>query len=653
MEIDDLLADLDPDQRAAVLSEAAPLCIIAPAGSGKTRVLTHRIGRRLRDGSADADHVLVLTFTRRAAGELTRRLRRLGGRDTVIAGTFHGLAYRFLRQRWDDQHRRAPQLMTNRLQLVQELLRDGGSARSPGRGGASSVAAEIDWARARRVEPTGYLVAAAKAGRRPTVDPNQVATLYVRYEETKRERRLVDFDDLLSLLAREIDRDPAYAAAVRWRVRHLFVDEFQDVNPLQHALLEAWRGGRDDLCVVGDPSQAIYGWTGADGRWLADFAELHPAATVVRLGTTHRSTPQIVSFGHAVLTGAREGGPTASRPDGPRPRVHRFDDRAQEAAGVAALVRTLRRPGGRWSAVAVLARTNAQLEPVAGALAASGIPARRRGAEEVDPALAPFTAELRSVTGRGSLRAWLDEVRTTPTDGPIFSPPDRPSAGRLPPDERPDPSPPAALLQAAEDLLAQEPTADGALLRTWLATGGRGDGLAADDDAVALLTFHAAKGLEWPAVVVVGAAAGQLPHTTARTRTAQEEERRLFHVAVTRAERELHVTWSGPSRSPYLEAFDLDDEPAVAPPPALRPVGPAPQPDPVLTALRGWRKDAARAARIDEAAVVDDRTLAAVADARPITEEALASVAGFGPLMARRHGARLLAAIRAVSEPTP
>jgi DNA helicase-2/ATP-dependent DNA helicase PcrA len=634
VDVDALLEGLDPDQRAAVLSDAAPLCIVAPAGSGKTRVLTQRIARRLEDGSADAGHVLVLTFTRRAAGELTDRLRRLGIRESVAAGTFHGIAHRFLRQRWEDQHRRAPRLLVSRIGLVRELAPTARSRRA-GTSTAQSITTEIDWARSRGMRPDDYLVAAARAGRRTGLDLEEVADVFERYEATKRERRLIDFDDVLALLHREIDRDPAYAAATRWRVRHLFVDEFQDVNPLQHALLEAWRGGRDDLCVVGDPSQAIYGWNGADGRWLTQFDRLHPGGTVVRLRSSHRSTPQIVSFAHAVLPD-EAAAPAATRADGPLPSAHRFADASQEARGVAGLVRDLRPPGGRWSSIAVLARTNAQLEPIADALATAGIPARRRDRTDRDPSAAGALAELRTVTGRGSLRAWVDEV-----------------AGGTEGDEAaPIVAVPRWLLEAASDLLEQDPTADGAALRHWLSTGGGDDGLRPGEDAVALLTFHAAKGLEWSSVVVIGLVPGVTPHTSARAAAAKDEERRLFHVAATRAAHQLHLTWYGTRRSPFLDPLDLAHEPTTEAPPDLRPRRAEAPADPVLVALESWRRGAARAARVDERTVVDDPTLAAIAAARPKTVEALGEVSGFGPLMARRHGARLLAAIRPALAPS-
>ena len=210
------------------------------------------------------------------------------------------------------------------------------------------MTAEIDWARAQRAAPEAYRRAAAEAGRRTHAAPAQVADVFARYEHLKNQRRLVDFDDLLSLARTEVERDPGYAAAIRWRFRHLFVDEFQDVNPLQHALLEAWRGGRADLCVVGDPHQAIYGWNGADGRWLESFAEHHPGATVLRLRHSHRSSPQIVALGHAVLTGAADGSAAGHPPRRGRTAPGALRRRAQRSA--AAWLPSCGTPGRRADA---------------------------------------------------------------------------------------------------------------------------------------------------------------------------------------------------------------------------------------------------------------------------------------------------------------
>jgi DNA helicase-2/ATP-dependent DNA helicase PcrA len=312
---DRLLQDLDESQRRAVTSPACPLAILAPAGSGKTRVLTRRIAWRVDEGHAEASHVLALTFTRKAAGELRDRLRRLGLRDGVACGTFHGVAYAQLRSRWADEGRQPPALLTRKGRLLGELLRAGSQSGSgPGsRSGSGSgltaaqVAGEIEWAKSRLTGPDGYVTAVASVRRRVPGSPERVAELYSRYEDEKRRRRLVDFDDLLRLCSHHIESDARFAAAQRWRFRHLFVDEFQDVNPLQMQLLEAWRGDRYDLCVVGDPHQAIYGWNGADAGFLERFQQLYPPAEVIALDRNYRSTPQVLAAAADVLRAAQVG----------------------------------------------------------------------------------------------------------------------------------------------------------------------------------------------------------------------------------------------------------------------------------------------------------------------------------------------------------
>ncbi|MEZ5209310.1 MAG: ATP-dependent helicase [Acidimicrobiales bacterium] len=297
MEVTALLAGLTTSQRAAVTSPAAPLCIVAGAGSGKTRVLTRRIAHRCSTEELDARHVLALTFTRKAAGELTDRLRALGLRDGITAGTFHAVAYGALRAAWADDRRTPPELLDRKLRLVGSLLERGAATTLS----TIAVVQEIEWAKARCLDP-GDLGAAAVADERLSArDAAVVDEVYGRYEAEKRRRNLVDFDDLLAQCAQRIEQDPTFGAAQRWRFRHLFVDEFQDVNPLQHRLLSAWLGDSRDLCVVGDPAQAIYGWNGADATYLRSFGDRHPTAAVVVLEDNFRSTPQIVRASRSVL----------------------------------------------------------------------------------------------------------------------------------------------------------------------------------------------------------------------------------------------------------------------------------------------------------------------------------------------------------------
>ncbi|MBO0886587.1 MAG: ATP-dependent helicase, partial [Acidimicrobiales bacterium] len=378
-----LLEGLDEAQRHAVTVDAAPLCVLAGAGSGKTRVVSRRIAWRVANGSATGRHVLALTFTRKAAGELRERLAGLGVRDQVAAGTFHALAYAQLRRWWADRGRTAPVLLDRKGALLHRLL--GSSPAARGEATASSVlgplATEIEWAKARLLRPDSYADAAVGAGRRPPIAPSAVAELYARYETEKRRRGLVDFDDLLVVLAEAMEAEEELAAAQRWRFRHLFVDEFQDVNPAQWRLLSCWLGDRTDLCVVGDPNQAIYGWNGADPAMLTTFARRWPGATVVRLDANYRSSPQVLSVAGAVLS--PDVGPAAGptllrphRPDGPVPEVVSYDSDRAEAAGIARRLRHARPPGSAWARLAVLARTNAQLVLVEEALAAARIPCR-------------------------------------------------------------------------------------------------------------------------------------------------------------------------------------------------------------------------------------------------------------------------------------
>src|SRR3954469_16020074 len=265
---DALLDDLDPDQRAAVTSSHLPLAILAPAGSGKTRVLTRRIAFRIREATCEARHVLALTFTRKAAGELVDRLGRLGADGPVTAGTFHAIALRELRGRAIERGLDPPRVLDRKLRLLAPLLEDkrGGAGIGP-----ADLAAEIEWAKARLGGPDEYAGAARVAGRRLAAPPDAIAELYQRYESERRRRHLLDFDDLLGQCAGEMTRDPEFGAAQRWRFRHVHVDEFQDATPLQLALLRAWLDARPDLCAVGDPAQAIYAFAGADASPLRDF----------------------------------------------------------------------------------------------------------------------------------------------------------------------------------------------------------------------------------------------------------------------------------------------------------------------------------------------------------------------------------------------
>jgi DNA helicase-2/ATP-dependent DNA helicase PcrA len=652
-----LLGGLDEAQRAAVTSTAGPLCVHAGAGSGKTRVLTRRIAHRAATGDLEPRHTLALTFTRKAAGELRSRLQALGLREAVAAGTFHAVAYAQLRRHWDDRRATPPTLITSKATLVGELL-------GPKQALAGQVVAEIDWAAARLVRPADYLDKATQAGRRPPLPGDGVPDLMRRYEATKRQRGVVDFDDLLQLTLTLMTNDTKAADARRWLFRHLFVDEFQDVNPLQFRLIRAWLGDRADLFVVGDPHQAIYAWNGADARYLDRFGDAFPAErwpdrAVLHLRDNYRSTPQVLAAAAAVLDTARL---VPHRPDGAPPVVAAHDDDTAEAD---ALVRDLRdghQAGLPWSGQAVLVRTGAQVAVIGSALGRAGIPHQRRGSG----------ALLQRPTVKAVLRR-LRQERYAMVVGDLTPEAPEVDEDQLPrydPERDPEDLEALATLAQEYEALDAMPSADG--FAAWLVAALRSDD-AMTQDAVVVSTFHAAKGLEWPVVHLAGVEDGYVPSTYATTTEARDEERRLLYVAVTRAQDHLRLNWArtrtigdkerARQPSPWLAAVEAAiaeleraAEPAdgrrhLAGPrrvlheqhPELDDRGPD---DPVVERLEAWRAHAAKAARVPAEAILDDLTLRAIAEARPADADELSGIPGLGPVKAARFAEDLLAAVR-------
>jgi DNA helicase-2/ATP-dependent DNA helicase PcrA len=462
-------ARLTVAQREAIHADDPLVCVVAGAGAGKTRVLTLRVARRVRDGSIEADRTLVTTFSRKAADELRTRLRSLGVAG-VKAGTFHRTALQTLREHRELRGRPEPQLLPDRRRLLAEI-----ATGDPRR--TRALDGEIGWAKARLVAPGDYQAEARRHRRRSGLVPEQVADTYARYEAERTRRRLLDFDDLIVACADTLAGDSRFADQIRWRTRHLFVDEMQDVNPAQFRLLTALLSDEPDLFVVGDPNQSVYGFNGADPTLLNRLPEILTGTRVIRLDENHRCTPQVVAVATAVLReGDRLGGvelPSTTRIDGPVPVVvsHATDD--DEAAWAAARAKLSRVPGRRWSSIAVLTRTNAQLVKVQEAMDAANVPSAVAGSD-LGPA-----SDLRGV-----------------------------------PDRR-DP-----------DLHE-----DGTFVEE------------VDRDNVVLTTFHRAKGLQWPTVIVLGLDDGLMPLASAQTPAAVEEERRLLYVALTRSEEELWCSW--------------------------------------------------------------------------------------------------------------
>lgn len=642
-----LVRGMNEHQVAAVVSEASPLRILAGAGSGKTRVLTHRIAHRAATGTLDPGRVLAVTFTRKAAGELRTRLAKLGLRDGVHAGTFHAIAYAQLRQRWEERGVAPPELLDRKVGFVARLI--------PGRSDRTTpldVVAEIEWAAARRITPERYEAEASRARRRPPVPLGTVATTYDRYMEQKRRRRLVDFDDILRLAARDLEADPVYAAARRWRFRHLFVDEFQDVNPLQYHLLQQWLGPESDVCIVGDPNQAIYAWNGADARYLVDFDTFFPGGDSVVLEDNYRSTPQILAVANGVL---QQGANVAirlrpHRPAGAVPTVTAHDHDEAEARMIARRCRDGHRPGVPWSAQAVLVRTNAQTTLLAEAMTTAGVPHRVRGAGRLleQPEVAEALKVLR--------RAPTLEVGLADLDHDVLH------GDRLTEERAANV---AEIVRLGREHLALVPSGDIHAFMAWLTTTLR-DEDRDSGDAVDIVTFHAAKGLEWPIVHIAGLEEGYVPIHHAETQDDIDEERRLLYVALTRARDELHCSWSrkrtfgsrtmNRSPSPWLDAIETTlgvaptqvsrsrgAERARAARKSVPKSGVAAGPERALfDALKAWRRDQSRAADVPAFVIFNDATLTAIAKRRPTTQTQLLGVSGVGPVKAQRFGADVL-----------
>ena len=692
---DAVLAGLDPEQRAVATALHGPVCVLAGAGTGKTRAITHRIAYGVRAGILQPASVLAVTFTARAAGEMRGRLRQLGA-GGVQARTFHSAALRQLQYFWPRAiGGEMPRLLERKVQLVAEA---GARCRIRlDRNELRDVIGEIEWCKVTQTVPEEYPAAAAKTGRDVPRDPAEVARIYTTYEQLKRDRGLIDFEDVLLLTVGVLQDRPDVADTVRSQYQHFVVDEYQDVSPLQQRLLELWLGGRDDLCVVGDASQTIYSFTGATPDFLLGFRARHPEATVVKLVRDYRSTPQVVGLANGLLGQARGQAAAhrleliSQRDPGPEPSYTEYADEPAEAEGAARRIRELIDSGVRPSEVAVLYRINAQSEVYEQALADAGVPYQLRGAErfferpEVREAGLLLRGAARASADPDDAGATIpDQVRAVLSSRGWAS---EPPAGSGAVRDRWESL--AALVRLSEDFAAARPDAE------------LGDFVAELDEranaqhaptveGVTLGSLHAAKGLEWDAVFLVGLTEGTLPITYAKTDEQVEEERRLLYVGVTRARFHLGLSWAL-SRSPggrggrrpsrFLDGLRPGSAPRGARgagaggsggvergsggrkrrgPVLCRVCGrtlseageiklmrcedcPSDLDEGLYERLRAWRMEQAKALGQPAYCVFTDKTLLAIAEVRPSGEAELSLIAGVGARKLDKFGADVLA----------
>jgi DNA helicase-2/ATP-dependent DNA helicase PcrA len=623
VDAEQLLQGMDPDQRAAVICPETATVLHAGAGSGKTRVLTHRIAYRIAKGTADPQRVLAITFTREAASEMRRRLKTLGvSRDSqsVTVGTFHAVALALLRQRLADTHKQMPSIVHNRTQLVAQAAKD-----HPMSSRARELLTEIDWAHARLISPANYAQTAKRLARYTAAPHNEIANIYKEYEQLKVQRNTLDLDDLIARVIEAMRADNAYAQAVRWRYRHIFVDEAQDMNPLQYELFEAIRGQRADVFIVGDPMQAIYGWNGSEKKLFDELPDKIRGTTVLRLPNNYRCTPQILSAATSVAKIVDENIDVRAMKSNAEPVILRgFDDAEAEANGIVDCLWQYARLGGidPWQSAAVLVRTNIQTELIVDALVKNNIPVHTsRPSKELTSAI----ADASQSTNRNELATWVTDV-ITESESEVQR---------------------WVAEQVQVFLKLDHPgSVDGRSFTSWMRATSA-DQL--NTDGVEVLTFHSAKGREWDCVVVAGAEVGLMPHSSAVSKDQQDEEVRLAYVALTRASQQLFITWCETRKSRTAGRSSLlagiSSEPVIeSAPPTLKRTKPKQTPVASLEdELRTWRSSRARVIKQSAETVCSDYELRLITKQLPKTTEELATIVG--QITARRIAPDVLAIV--------
>ncbi|MEO5709850.1 MAG: ATP-dependent DNA helicase UvrD2 [Nocardioidaceae bacterium] len=684
---DELLDALDPEQRAVASALRGPVRVLAGAGTGKTRAITHRIAYGVASGVYNPHEVLAVTFTTRAAGEMRTRLRGLGA-GGVQARTFHSAALRQARFFWPRVYGGELPVLTesklalmgnaarrNRVQTDQATLRD--------------LASEVEWAKVSNVRPDDYPRVAESRGRTVTgTDPATVARVFATYEDVKRDQGRMDMEDVLLCAAALLAEDERVAAQVRQQYKWFVVDEFQDVSPIQASLLDLWLGGRDDICVVGDPAQTIYSFAGANAAYLLDFPKKHDATASVELVRNYRSTPQVVTAANRLLSGTPSAGVQlrSQQESGAEVRFAEHSDEVAEAEQVAAEIRAMMDAGTPAREVAVLFRINAQSEAFEEAFASRGVPYVLRGATrfferaEVKQAVTLLRGSARSGAGTGDELA--AEVRAV-LAGMGWAEQAPTGRGNV----RDKWESLQAIVSQAEDFLAAQP--DGTLSDFVAELDRRAaEQHAPVAEGVTLATLHAAKGLEWDVVFVAGMHEGTMPIIYADTPAAVEEERRLLYVGMTRARHRLTVSWAlsrnpggRSSRKPSRFLTGLRPQTASDAAPerggssrkrksvancrecgtplgttAERKVGrcedcPASYDEELFERLRAWRVERAGQEKVPAYVVFTDLTLQAIAEVKPANPQSLLRINGIGQSKLTKYGDDVLTLVGGGSLP--
>ena len=661
MNPEELLNALDPDQRAVATQVAGPLAVLAGAGTGKTRAITYRIAYGAAVGAFDPSNVLAVTFTQRAAFEMRHRLAQLGV-PKAQARTFHSAALRQLRHFWPTVvGGPLPDVIPHKASLVAASAARLGITID--RTNVRDIAAEVEWAKVSMVDAAHYASRVARLRRDVPagLDAGDMARLLDVYEDAKNERGVIDFEDILIYLCGMLQERADVASIVRKQYRSFVVDEFQDVNLLQARLLDLWLGGRHDVCVVGDVAQTIYSFTGASPDYLTGFGRKHPGARIVELTRDYRSTPQIVTLANDVLarSSQREGTVRLSsqRDGGAQVTYRTYDDNRAEAEGVAASIADLIDAGMAPHSIAVLMRTNGQSQAFEEALGARGIPVAVAGGkpffarDDVRTAISRLRAAAAAGTDEGSAGEIVRDVLSG-----IGWAPEAPS-GQAGSERWSNMN---AIVGWADDSQAQTLSAFVAELDERVAYQ-----VEPDKAGVELATIHAAKGLEWDAVFLVGIAEGLLPISYAKTAAAREEERRLLYVAITRARDLLTLSWARSrgadgrgkrKRSRLLDGIWPEEARVGAPKKkaraSMRALNQAfeeeasPQAIELFGRLKAWRLEVSRQAGVPPFAVFTDQTLRDIAQAMPKNTTQLRVIRGIGDVKVQRFAAPVLALVR-------